>query len=175
MKKIIIISILISFIISCSKDDAEFNVGIFPGFTGAGEQATWVVYTHTITDRPFVSAYLLTQTPPSTIGKFDTSYIQARQREVTPYTYRFYKGGEVGLIGKSASNENIWIKMPHLKWQEDQGILYIMQNINGSWVNTITCFKDQTNLLFRFKKSYFGDTSADKDRYVMEVLYTMFK
>lgn len=174
MKKFLIALIALAGLTSCSKD-SEYIASSFPGVTGRGDDAIWVVLSHTVSDRPYVTSALLLQTPPISFGRFDSSYVQARQREVTPYSYRFYKGGEFGLIGKGPANENIWVKQTNLKWEDQNSQVMLYQNTGGNWVNIAVGFRDQDNLLFRYRKSYFGDNSADKDRFVMEVLYSFFK
>lgn len=174
MKKYIILFLSILAIAGCVKEQ-EFKTPVFPGFTGNGDEAIWVVNNHTITDKAYVTGVLALQTPPSTLGKFDSSYVLARYRETSIYAYKFHKGGEVSLILKSSLGVSSWVKQPFLKWQEVGDQIMIDKNNNGTWTNIIIGFKDQNRLLFRFKKTYFGDTSTDQERVVMEVLYSIFK
>ena len=173
MKKYLIIILVFAGLFSCVHEE-EFKIATFPGITGSGDQATWVVYTHVITDIPYVTSVLSAQTPPITLANFEKAIVDSRQREVTAYSLKFYKTGEVALIGKDAQNQNAWIKQSNLKWEELEDKIYVSKNVNGNWVNIITGFKDQSNILFRYNKAYFGDTTADKDRVVMEILYSMF-
>lgn len=161
-------------VMSCQKE-SEYQSPVFPGFTGAGNQATWVVYAHVITDVPYVTAYLSKLTPPQTLAKYDSSYVLARQKEVSPYSYKFMVTGEVSVIGKSAGNQNVWALQPQLKWEDVDGNLYLYRFENGAKINIAIGFPDGAGLVMKFKKSYFGETSIDKDRFVQEVLYTMFK
>jgi hypothetical protein len=173
MNKYILILFSFLSILGCQKD-SELQTAVFPGITGSGNDAIWVVYTHTISDRPFITAYALSQTPPLTFNQFDTSYVLARQREVTQYSYRFYKGGEIAFIGKSSGNQNIWIKQPNLKWEEVDNQIVINRITSGTPEIIAIGFPDQDKVLFRLRRSYFGDTSADKNRTAMEVLYSLF-
>jgi len=167
------VMVLVGFI-ACKKEQT-FLSGIFPGFTGAGDEATWVVSNNNITDVSYVTGVLAKLTPPQTVAKYDSTFKLARQKEVSPYSIKLKKGGEIFMIGKSAENTNIWIKQQDLKWEVQDEILYASKNVNGSWVNIFAGYKDENKLLVRYKKSYFGDTSTDKERFVMEVQYTMFK
>jgi len=72
MKKIWIVLAVIIAIASCKKED-EFRPSEFPGFTGAGEQATWVVSRHNVLDQSFLGAVLAAQSPPSTLNAFDST------------------------------------------------------------------------------------------------------
>jgi hypothetical protein len=173
MKKYLIIILVFTGLLSCLQEE-EFKNATFPGITGSGDEATWVVYTHVITDIPYVTTVLGAQTPPVTFATFDKAIVDSRQREVTAYSYKFYKNGELALIGKDDQDQNVWVKQTNLKWEELEDKIYITKNINGSWVNIITGYKDQANILFRYNKAYFGDTTADKDRVVMEILYSKF-
>lgn len=173
IKYILILSTIFS-IIGCQKD-SELQPPVFPGITGSGNDAIWVVYTHTIADRPFITTYALSQTPPQTYNQFDSSFILARQREVTQYSYRFYTGGEIAFIGKSSGNQNIWIKQSNMKWEEVDNQIVINRTTAGTTEIVAIGFKDQDKILFRLRRSYFGDTSADKGRTAMEVLYSLFK
>ena len=173
MKKYLIIILVFAGLFSCVQEE-EFKTATFPGITGSGDQAIWVVYTHVITDIPYVTSVLTAQTPPVTYAVFEKAIVDSRQREVTPYSMKFYTAGEIALIGKDAQNQNAWIKQSNMKWEEREDKFFISKNMNGNWVNIITGFKDQSNILFRYNKAYFGDSTADKDRVVMEILYNKF-
>jgi hypothetical protein len=160
--------------ISCQNDEV-FKLKTFPGYTGAGTEAIWVVYSHVISDVTYITGVMSSQTPPSTFAAFDASLVAARQREVTPFTIKLFKTGEVAMIGKNTQNQNAWIKQTNLKWEDTGETMAISKNINGNWVSIITGYVDQSNLLLRFKKAYFGDETADKDKVVLEVLYSNFK
>ena len=164
---------LMAGLISCQKDEV-FRTKTFPGYTGAGTEAIWVVYSHVISDVAFITGVMPAQTPPSTYSAFDASLVAARQREVTPFSIKLLKTGEVAIIGKNAQNQNAWIKQTNLRWEDQGETMLISKNVNGTWVNTIIGYIDQSNLLLRFRKAYFGDTTAEKDKVVMEVLFSMF-
>ncbi|MFN5022033.1 MAG: hypothetical protein ACK5GP_10310 [bacterium] len=174
IKKILIPVILLFFFFSCKKGEAYLN-NSFPGFSGSGDKATWVVYNHNFTDKPFIQSKLSSQTSFKTLGSFDTSYRNARQREVTPYSYQFGKNGEVYFISTNPISGSTWVLQQNMKAEVVQGQLFVSKQINGQWVNTFVGFQDQDKILFKYKKSYFGDVSSDKDRFFMEVLYSMFK
>lgn len=174
MKKYLTIILLIAGFLACEKEEG-FRIRTFPGVTGAGNEAIWVVYSHVVSDIPYITGVMTSQTPPSTITAFEATLVSARQREVSPYSMKFLSSGEIATIGKDAQNQNAWIKQTSLKWEFADGIMNISKNVNGNWINVIAGYEDQSNLLLRFKKSYFGDTSAEKDKAVLEVLYNMFK
>jgi hypothetical protein len=174
MKRLIILAFILGGIVACQKE-TEFKTATFPGFTGAGNQAVWVVYGHVITDIPFVTSYLSKLTPPVRFSFYDSTIMLARQKEVSPYSYKFLVNGEVAVMGKGPANENVWATQPALKWESFEGNLYLYRIENGAKVNIAIGFPDGAGMLMKFKKTYFRDTSADKDRYVQEIFYTMFK
>jgi hypothetical protein len=174
MKKYLIILVAAISLFSCTKDE-EFRTRKFPGYTGSGTEATWVVFSHTVSDVAYLTGVLPTLTPPSTYAAFDAALISARQREVTPFSIRLFKSGEVAFIGKNAQNQNAWVKQTNLKWEELGETMLINKNLNGTWVNIMIGYVDQSNLLLRFKKAYFGDATAEKDKTVADVLYTIFQ
>jgi hypothetical protein len=174
MKRLIILAILVIGIASCQKD-SEFKPPVFPGFTGAGNDAIWVVYSHVISDVPFVTSYLSRLTPPVRYTFYDSTIMLARQKEVSPYSYRFINGGEVAIMGKGATNDNVWAIQPSLRWENIEGNLHLFRIENGAKVNIGIGFPDGAGLLIKFKKTYFGDNTADKERYVQEIFYTMLK
>jgi len=174
IKNLLTILVFFLFIISCKKDET-YVPDTFPGFSGPGDKAIWVVYNHNFTDRPFVQSYLTSQTAFKTIGSFDTSYRNARQKEVSPYSYQFGKNGTVYLCLTNPITGSNWVLQDDMKAEVIQNQLFVSKKINGQWVNTFVGFQDQDKILFKYKKSYFGDSSADKERFVMEVLYSMFK
>lgn len=174
IKKILIPVIILFFFISCKKGEGYLRTS-FPGFSGPGDKATWVVYNHNFTDKPFIQANLSSQTSFRTLGSFDTSYRNARQREVSPYSYQFGKNGEVYLINTNPVSGSTWVLQQNMKAEVVQGQLFVFKQINGQWVNIFVGFQDEDKILFKYKKSYFGDVSSDKDRFFMEVLYSMFK
>lgn len=174
IKKYILLVFSLFTLLAC-KEEASYTANTFPGYTGAGDQAVWVVYTNAFTDPAYVTSYLSKLVPPMTLSAYDATYVAARQKEVSPYSYKLFKSGEVALIGKSAANESIWIKKTDYKWEDNGTNLMISQNVAGTWVNVIVGYPDQDKLLLRYKKAYFGNTTTEKDRYVMEVLYSMFK
>lgn len=174
IKKILIPLMAMVFFLSCEKGKSYLSPS-FPGFSGSGEKATWVVYNHNFTDRPFILSYLISQTSFRTIGSFDTSYRNARQREVTPYSYQFSKKGEVYFMSSNPISGNTWVLQQNMKAEVVQEQLQVFRQMNGQWVNTFVGFPDQDKILFKYKKAHFGDTSPDKERFVMEVLYSVLK
>jgi hypothetical protein len=75
IKKILIPVILLFFFFSCKKGEAYLN-NSFPGFSGSGDKATWVVYNHNFTDKPFIQSKLSSQTSFKTLGSFDISSVK---------------------------------------------------------------------------------------------------
>jgi|GEM_PF-3295787 len=174
IKKLFIPLMALFLLISCEKGETYLSAS-FPGFYGSGEKATWIVFNHSFTDKPFIQSVLSTQTSFKTIGSFDTSYRNARQREVTPYSYQFSKNGEVYFISTNSISGSTWVLQPNMKAEVLQGQLFVSKQVNGQWVNTFVGFQDQDKILFKYKRSYFGDMSSNKDKYFMEVVYSMFK
>lgn len=168
MKYLFPFIIILTFFSACRKGE-DFKNNVFPGYTGAGTEATWVVNRHTITDVAYVTNILPTQTPPTSYVKFDSTYNAARQREVSPVSYKFYINGEIATI-----INNVWVKQPTLKWEIEGDQMKISKNNNGTWISIAIGYKDEEKLLIKYKKTYFGDTSIDKERFVMEVFYSIF-
>ncbi len=169
MKKYLFIILIAASFAACKKGE-DYRGNIFPGFSGAGEAATWVVYKHTVTDIPYVTAVLPAQTPPTTYFKLDSTLTASRQKEVSGGSFKFYKSGEVAVVVNNA-----WVKQSTYKWELAGEQMNIFKNTGGNWNLAIVGFQDQEKLLLKFKKSFFGDTSTDKERFVMEVFYTIFK
>lgn len=169
MKNYLLFIFAVTVLSACKKGE-EFRGNQFPGFTGAGEDATWVVYSHNITDIPYVTSVLPLQTPPTTYFKLDSTLTASRQKEVSPVSYRIYKNGEMALIVNK-----VWIKQSNYKWEQVNDQLNVYRNNSGTWTSVFIGFQDEEKLLIKYKKAFFGDTSSDKERFVMEVFYTMFK
>ena len=165
---------IITGLVSCEKGE-DFKANTFPGFSGTGTEATWVVFRHNLTDQSYLTGVLPTLTPPTTLFKFDSTYKANQQKEVSPVSYRIYKNGEIAVIVKNAQNQNVWQKQNSLKWELVNDQMYVYRNNGASWVLVCIGFQDEEKLLIKFKKSFFGDTSADKEKFVMEVYYTIFK
>jgi hypothetical protein len=173
MKKYLFILFAAAAIASCKKGE-DFRGNKFPGFTGAGDNATWLVYRHTVTDVPYVTGVLPMQVPPTTYFKFDSTYTASRQKEVSPFSYKFFKNGEIAVITKNAQNQGVWTAQPTLKWELLNGNAEISRNTGSGWVSVATGQADEEKMAVKFRKSFFGDITADKSRYVMEVYYTIF-
>jgi len=169
MKKYLFIILIAAGLAACEKGE-DYRGNNFPGFSGAGESATWVVYNHTVTDISYVTGVLPSQTPPTTYFKLDSTYTASRQKEISAASYKIYKSGEVAVI-----INNAWVKQPNYKWELAGDQINIYKNNGSTWNVVIVGFQDQEKLLLKFKKSFFGDTSSDKERFVMEVFYTIFK
>jgi hypothetical protein len=171
MKKIFLFIILVSALAACKKGET-FREPTFPGFSGSGEFATWIVYAYNLND----TNYLKTVLPPAipstqTINNFFTTLSNLAGKEVSAYSIRLYKTGEVGLIEKNAQNQNVWVKQSTLKWQSASPYINILRNVNGSWVKVMEGIINVDKLLLKYYRSYWGDTSADKEKTAMEITY----
>lgn len=173
MKKLIILITLISGFASCKKGD-EFRGNSFPGFTGSGNEATWVVYRHNVIDATYLTAVLPAQTPPTTLIQLNADYKASYAKEVSPFSVRLIKGGGLAMVVSSGSNQYSWVLQSGLKWEPlDNGIVVSRQT--GSGFQAIaTGYSDQDKLLLKFTRAAFGDNSADKNKAVLDVYYSFF-
>jgi len=172
MKKIFLILLTVAFI-GCKKEQ-DFKAAEFPGYSGKGDYATWTVFRHTVTNSGYLTTALPAQTPPTTLTAYDASLVSARYREVSPFTIRLYKSGEVATVVKDAQNKDVWQKQTNLKWEINGDFMDIYRNTGGVWVSVMQCNADLQNLLCKFRRAYYGDTGAAKDEFVLEVLYTFY-
>lgn len=166
--------LFIAIIITGCKKEQEYKADVFPGFSGSGESASWTVYRHTITNSAYLTATLPTLTPPTTLASYEASLVAARNREVSPFSFRFYKDGGVALIQKNAQNIDEWVKQANLKWEVSGDYMYIFRNVGGTWVNIIEVTTELEKILCKYRRSFYGDNSSNKDSFVMEVLYKLY-
>ncbi|MFZ9388838.1 MAG: hypothetical protein ACO25B_13240 [Chitinophagaceae bacterium] len=172
MKKIFLIILLGATFISCKKE-TELQVPVFPGYSGKGEYATWALYKFNITNTTYLTAALPLQSPPTTLTAFDAALKAARDREVSPFSLRLYKDGGIATIVKNAQNQDVWQIQSNLKWEVQGDFMRIYRNVNNNWVDIIEATPDLDKMNCKFRRTYFGDNSADKDLFVMEAFYTI--
>jgi hypothetical protein len=172
MKKIFLIIVIVAALFSCKKE-TEYNNPVFPGYSGKGEFATWALYSFNITNTSYLTAVLPLQNPPTTLTAFDAALKAARNREVSPFSLRLYKDGGVATIVKNAQNQDVWQIQSSMKWELQGEYMHIYRNVAGSWVDIIEVTPDLDKMNCKFRRTYFGDTSADKNLFVLETFYTI--
>lgn len=168
MKKYLIAIITLIALVGCEKE-VTYNLPTFPGFAGSGSEAVWMVYNHNITDVTYITSYLAKQVPVLTQATFEANYVNARQKEVSPYSFKFFKIGGVATI---PTGQKAWVTQTDLKWELADVALILSKNVGGTWVQIASGYPDESKLSLKLKRAFFGDTSVDKDKNVMEILYT---
>jgi hypothetical protein len=174
MKRILFLAIIIISFSGCKKGD-EFKPAAFPGYSGNGEYGTWTVFKHTVTDAAYLTSVLPTQVPATTLTAYDASLLTARYKEVSPFSLRLYKNGEVAVIEKDAANQNVWVKKSTLKWENAGDQSYIYRNVNNNWVNVIVLTPDLGRMVCKYKRAFYGDVSSNQNIIVMEVICTIYR
>lgn len=173
MRKLYFAVVLVITALSCKKG-TDLIVADFDGYAGKSGTATWTVSRYVIADSNYLKARLPLLAPPTTYPNFVNSLNAARGLEISPFSLRLHSSGEMSVLLKNGQNITVWTKNPDLKWENQGDFMYIYQRSGGVWVNTIVANPDLSNMICRFKRTYFGDNTADKDKYVMEILYTPF-
>lgn len=172
MKKILLILAMGLSLASCKKEIVYTNP-VFPGYSGNGEYATWAVFKFNITNSAFLTSALPTLNPPTTLTAFDAALKAARSKEVSPFSMRLYKDGQIAMVVKNAQNQDVWLTQSNLKWEKSGDYVYIFKNVANNWVNVIEVTSDLDKMLCKYRRAFFGDTSVDKDLFVLEVFYTI--
>jgi hypothetical protein len=175
MKRLFMLLAIATLALQACQKSSDYITPIFPGYTGAGDAASWVISRHTITDAAYLNAVLPTLTPPTTLRAFDSLLVVAREKEVSPYSYRLYKNGEVAITGKNVTNQPVWVIQGDLKWEPVGDFVYISKKVTGSWVKIIEAYPDLDKLVFKFTRAYFGDNSINRERFFMDALYSMYQ
>ena len=174
MKKIFTILAALVFLIACEKAE-EFKTATFPGYSGSGESASWVVNRYRLTDTVYLKTVLAAQTPPSTLTALNNTLNTTTAIETGPYSLRLYKGGEVAVIVRNAQNKAEWAKQTDLKWEVTGDFMNISKNVSGSWVGIIEATPEVDKMVCKYKRAYWGDKTASKDLIAMELIYTSFR
>jgi hypothetical protein len=169
MKKLLIYLSLAITLGACTKEE-EFKPDTFPGYSGSGEFATWALYSYAIVDSAYLGSYLASLTPPSTVPAYRTALNAARYKEATAFSVRLYRDGTVATITKDAQGKSVWTKRTDLKWEESGDFMYVKSN--GQVV--IEATPDLEKVIFKFRRAWYGDASANKDNNVIETRYTIY-
>ena len=173
MKKIIFLAVIISAMMACV-EETEFTNDVFPGFSGKGEYLTWTLNSYKVTDSVYVKGVLLIQIPVITYATYLTNLTNAVSKEVSPYTLRFYQNGEIATVQKNTSNQNVWTKQPSLKWEQNGLFWNINRKDGNNWVNIMVGTEEQGKILLKVKRTFFSDTSADKDKFFLDTFYSKY-
>jgi hypothetical protein len=174
MKKLFIILAASLFAIACDKAE-DLRTATFPGYSGSGESASWVVYQYRLTDTVYLKTALAAQTPPRTLRFLDSTLNASKTFETGPYSLRLYKSGEVGIITRNGQNQPEWTKQGNLKWDTSNDFMNIYRNVNGSWQSIIEATPEQDKMVCKFKRAYWGDNSANKNLVAAEIIYNSFR
>jgi hypothetical protein len=174
MRKIFTILAALVSLIACEKAE-EFKTATFPGYSGSGESASWVVNRYRLTDTVYLKTALAAQTPPTTLTALNNTLNTTAGIETGPYSLRLHKGGEVSVIARIAQNKFEWFKQADLKWEVTGDFMNISKNVSGSWVSIIEAAPEVDKMVCKFKRAYWGDKTASKDLVTMELIYNSFR